>query len=1121
MEKSLYEHRVIQCVLLFMKYTVAVIVLLCGLFTVASATHTYGQKILENQVNINLKNVSLKRAIDQVAQKAGAKIAYQDGVIDPSLVVDLDFNGVRLGTVLEKVLFPNDINFSVVDNVVILKRSAKSKFRNKVIKGMVVDSAGVPLPGVSLYVKNMRNVGTTTDVDGKYLISIPDDAKTLVFSFVGFVAQEVTVGSNTTINVILKEVKADLSEVVVVAYGTQKKTNVTGSVSSVGTADLLRTPTASLTNSLAGRLPGLSTIQNSGNPGADGSVLNIRGFGTYQGKDPLVLVDGIENAIDRIDANEVESVSILKDAAATAVFGMKGANGVLLVTTKRGQAGKPVVSLTSQMAIQDPVRIPDYLDSYDALTLFREALNNDKLNANLYTDEYIAKFRDRSNPTYQYLYPNVDWHNELLKPNSLMNQTNLNVSGGSATARYFVSMSYLGQDGLYKYDDLNDYNINAYMNKYNFRTNVDVNITKHLSMEINLANVVRQRNYPNEDTNAFWGELRNTPPYLYPLTNPNGSVPQQRNMPPNPYGRLTQYGYKRNFENTLAAIGGFTLQMPFVTQGLSFRTRFAFDAQSFRDITRQRNYSTYRFTIDENETDLSKGKYEEMSTGNGLLGFAVSSNASRKSTYEAYLNYDRTFASKHAVTSMIRYNQTQSFTDAGDAIGALPFKQLGLVGRVNYSYDRRYVIGFDAGYNGSENFQAGRRMGFFPAVSASWIVSNESFLKGVDMINLLKFRASIGTVGVDNSVGRFAYLSTWTSGGGNGYRFGREADGDNFNSAQESASGNEFLTWERARKTNIGLDLELFKQIIVFTADVFQEKRTQILTEAKIIPELTGVQNMPAINAGIVNNKGFETELTWRKKMGRSSVMLRGSYSYATNRIVYAAEPNYALAYRGMKGTQIYEVQGLTALGLFADQADIDNSPVQQFGAVRPGDIKYLDRNGDGVINTQDEGYLGRIARPKSIVGLTAAFNFRQFDFNILFQGAYGGTRWLEGTSAWAFSSNSSILADYMDKRWTEANPDPNASYPKLSSSNNVNNNRRSTFWLRSSNYMRLKNIEFGYTLPKNWVQRIRLSNVRVFANGLNLYTWDKLKIFDPETSDSFGNYPQQRVMNFGINVSM
>lgn len=1121
MEKSLYEHRVIQRVLLFMKYSVAVIVMLCGLFTVASASHTYGQKILDNQVNINLKNVSLKKAIDQVAQKAGAKIAYQDGVIDPALLVDLDFKAARLGNVLEKLLFPNNINFSVVGNVVILKKAPNSKYRNKVIKGMVVDSAGVPLPGVSLYVKNMRNVGTTTDVDGKYLISIPDDAKTLVFSFVGFVTQEVTVGAGTTINVILKEVKADLSEVVVVAYGTQKKTNVTGSVSSVGTADLLRTPTASLTNSLAGRLPGLTTIQNSGNPGNDGSVLNIRGFGTYQGKDPLVLVDGIENAIDRIDANEVESVSILKDAAATAVFGMKGANGVLLVTTKRGQAGKPVVSLTSQMSLQSPVRLPDYLDSYDALTLFREALNNDKLNANQYTDEYIAKFRDRSNPTYEYLYPNVDWHEELLKKHSMMNQTNLNVSGGSATARYFVSASYLGQEGLYKYDDLNDYNINAYLNKYNFRSNVDINITKNIALEINLSNVVRDRNYPNEGTNEFWSELRNTPSYLYPLTNPDGSIPAQRNMPPSPYGRLTQFGYKRNFENTLSAIGGLNVLLPFITPGLSFRTRFAFDAQSFRDLTRQRNYSTYRFTIDENEPDLSKGAYEEMSTGDGLLGFSVAADGSRRSTYEAYLNYDRTFAAKHAVTSMIRYNQTTRFINTGDPVEALPFKQLGVVGRINYSYDRRYVLGFDAGYNGSENFAEGRRMGFFPAVSASWVVSNESFLKNVEMVNLLKIRASLGTVGVDNNAGRFAYLSTWTTGGGSGYRFGKDADGDVFSSAQESRSGNQYLTWERARKTNIGLDVELFKQSIVFTADVFQERRTQILTEARIIPDLMGIQNLPFINAGIVNNKGFEAELTWRKKINNGSVMFRGSYSYATNKIEYAAEPNYALSYRGRKGTQIFEVEGLTALGLFADQADIDNSPLQQFGNVRPGDIKYLDRNGDGVINTQDAGYLGQIARPKSIVGLTAAFNYKNFDVNVLLQGAYGGTRWLEGTSAWAFSSNSSVLADYLDNRWTDANPNPNADYPRLSSSNNVNNNQRSTFWLRSSNYLRLKNAEVGFTLPKKWANSVRLSNVRVFANGLNIYTWDKLKIFDPETSDSFGNYPQQRVINFGLNVSM
>jgi TonB-linked SusC/RagA family outer membrane protein len=991
------------------------------------------------------------------------------------------------------------------------------------VRGTVTDTSGVGLPGVAVTVKGRSGYGTVTDVNGGYQIRVPEDA-TLVFSMMGFLKTEIAVQSREFIAVRLKQNIAFLEDVVVVGYGTQRKNNVTGALTSVTSKELLRSPTASLTNSLAGRLPGLVTIQSSGEPGADGSALYIRGFGTYQGKSPLILVDGIENSIDGIDANDVETVSILKDAAATAVYGMKGANGVVLVTTKRGKTGKPVISLTTQTAAQQPINMPKYLDSFDALTLFREALNNDGLNANLYTDEYLNKFRDRSNPTYQYLYPNVDWTKELIKPSSMMTQGNLNVNGGSSTARYFVSLGYLKQDGLYKYDNLNAYNINAAMSKYNFRSNIDVDLTSLLKLELNLSDIVRDRNYPTETAGSFFNEIRNTPSYLYPLTNPDGSVPGQKDSPPNPYGRLTQFGYGRFFENTLSSIIGFTLKMPFVTEGLSFRTRFAYDAQNFRNITRPRNYSTYRFIVDENEADLSKGHYEELTTGDGLLGFAVDANGSRKSTFEAYLNYDRTFAEKHVVSGMLRYNQSQSFlatATADGAIAALPYKQLGLVGRLNYAYDRRYVLEADAGYNGSENFMKGRRMGFFPAVSAGWVASNEGFLKDSKVVSLLKFRGSYGIVGVDNSVGRFAYLSTWQTGNNSGYRFGQAADGDGYSGAQESATGNSFLTWEKSKKSNIGIDLELFKGEIAFTGDVFKEQRTQILTTATIIPDVSGVQNLPAINAGIVDNKGFEGELTWRKRFGNHNLMIRGSYSYATNRIQYAAEPVYALAYRGLKGTQINEAYGLTALGLFKDDADIAASPTQQFGTVRPGDIKYLDRNGDGVINSQDEGYLGKVTTPKSIMGLTVSYTYKSFDLNVLFQGATGGQLWLTGTSAWAFSSNSSVLADYLKGRWTTENPDPNAAWPRLSSSNNVNNNQNSTFWLRSSNYLRFKNAEIGYTLPKRWVNKIGLANIRTFVSGSNLYTWSKMKIFDPERTNGFGDYPQLRVINIGLNASM
>lgn len=1131
MKKSLLlTNRVNDYLWIIMRYSVSVGCIIFCFCSLAFSNSTFSQKVLNHKVTADLKNVTLEHALEVISSSTGVKIAYSDQLLKKTMVVDRDLRNENLGEALAKLLSPAGLSYSVVEDVVVIVRKnelsndlmLKELAAEREVRGVVTDSSGVGLPGVSVVVKGKTGSGVATDQNGNFRIRV-DDRAVLVFKMIGFITQEVQVNERSFFSVRLREDVAALKEVVVVGYGTQKKTNITGALNSVNTAELVRTPTASLTNTLAGRLPGLVSIQGSGEPGADGSALYIRGFGSYNGQSPLVLVDGIENAIDRIDANEVETVTVLKDAAATAVYGMKGANGVILVTTKRGKVSKPAVSLTSQMSVQRPTRIPDYLDSYNALSLYREGLINDGLNANLYTDEYLNKFRDRSNPTYEYLYPNTDWQKELLKPSSLMNQTNLNVSGGTPNTRYFVSMTYLNQDGLYRYEDLSDYNIQATLNKYNFRSNIDIDISKNLSMELNLSDVVRDRNYPNENANDFWNELRVTPPWLYPVTNPNGSIPQQRDAPVNPYGRLTQYGYKRLFENTMGAIVGFNLKLPFVTEGLSIRTRFAFDAQSFRNITRQRNYSTYRFTIDENETDLSKGTYEEMSTGDQQLNFDLDANGSRKSTFEGYINYDRTFNEKHLVSGMIRYNQSQDFRatpKADGGVAALPYKQLGVVGRINYTFDRKYVAEFDAGYNGSENFKTGRRMGFFPAGSLAWVISNENFLKGSKNFNLLKLRGSFGTVGVDNSSTRFPYISTWNTGNGSGYHFGIDADGNSYSGAQENVVGNQYLTWERARKTNIGIDLGLFNNTLTFTGDVFQEHRTKILSNAKTIPDVLGIQNLPMVNAGVVDNQGFEAELTWRKTVNEHNIFLRANYSYSKNEIKYAAEPEYTFAYQGIKGTQIYEAQGLIALGLFKDQAEIDNSPSQAgYGVIRPGDIKYLDRNQDGIINSQDRGYLGEVLRPKSMLGFTMGYSFKAIDVNVLFQGALGGYNWLTGTSAWAFARNSAVLADYLNNHWTPENLD--AEYPRISSSDNLNNNQESTFWLRSSNYLRLKNVEIGYTLPKSFLAKLSLKNVRIFATGVNLYTWDKFKIYDPEIPDGFGNYPQQKIVNFGLNVTL
>ena len=1096
--------------------------------------HVAAQDIDKRKINLNLQGVTIKAALKEVQQQSGLKFVYDEAI---NKYAEITFTatekGISVRNAITLILQRTNLRFIQMEDQIVLEEKPGPALNSitiqqsepgtaQEVRGVVTDSSGIGLRGVSVFIKSQPGIGVATDQNGNFHIQAPDGA-VLVINFIGFIRQEIPINKRVFISVRLKEDISALKEFVVVAYGTQKKTNITGAFASISTKEITRAPSASLSNVLAGRLPGLLTIQSSGEPGADDAQLYIRGYGSYNGKSPLILIDGIENSIDRIDANEVESVTVLKDAAATAVYGMRGTNGVLLVPTKRGKTGKPSVSLTSQLSVQQPTRIPKYLNAFDALTLKKEGLLNDELNANLYTDEYLNKFRDRSNPTYQYLYPNVDWIDAVLKPYSLMNQNNLSISGGSAGTRYFVSMSYLNQQGLYNNTDLSNYNMQATLNKYNFRSNLDIDITKDLSLELNLADVVRDRNYPGATASTLWNMFRVTPSYLYPLSNPDGSVPALSNAPAHPWGRLTQNGYKRLFENTMTAIVGFNLKLHFITPGLSIRGRFAFDAQNTRNITRPRSYSTYNFTIDENETDLSKGIYTEINTGDEQLDFVPDANSSRKSTLEGYINYNRKFHNKHDVTAMVRYSQAQRFnavTEADGGVAALPYKEMGVVGRVNYTYDARYVAEFDAGYNGSENFIAGRRMGFFPAASVAWIVSNEAFMKRAKAINLSKIRGSLGTVGVDNSSSRFPYISTWITDGANGYQFGSAADGNKYGSAQENVAGNIFLTWEKARKTNIGLDLELFHHTVTFSGDVFAEHRTNILTDALTIPDLIGIAPLPKINAGVVDNRGFEVELAWHKGFGVHNMSLQLNYSYAKNKIISAAEPNYTFPYQARKGTQIYEANGLIAVGLFKDQADIEKSPSQTgYGVIRPGDIKYLDRNNDGIINTQDVGYLGQTLRPRSVIGFNIGYNYKQLEVNILFQGALGGYNWLTGASAWAFATNASVLADWKDKHWTPGKQ--HAEYPRISSTDNPNNNQNSSFWLRSSNYARLKNVELAYTLSGKVMDRIHLKGARVFINGTNLYTWDKFKVFDPEIPDGFGDYPQQKVYNFGINVTL
>jgi TonB-linked SusC/RagA family outer membrane protein len=1118
------------------------IILLTIVFTFQVKAGVYAQKI-----TLSENSASLEKLFKEIKKQSGYTFFYKNKSLRNSHPVSIRVKDADIKEVLDLCLEGQSLSYDFAGKVIVIRSITKSNLSvneqtlviNIDTKGVVVDESGIPLPGASVKVKG-TNLGVVTNSKGEFALkNIPNNAK-LVVSFVGYITKEVA--AEKDLGSIQLTPSTALQEIVVVGYGTQKKERVTGAIAAIGTKELQQSPVANLSNALAGRLPGLLTVQNSGEPGNDGSNLNIRGFGTTNNSRPLILVDGIQRDFSGIDANEVENVSILKDAASTAIYGIQGANGVVLITTKRGKAGSSSISATAQNGWQSPTSLPQYVDSYTGRKLYKEGLINDGLFADTsaYSDVLLNKYRDRTYPAYQYLYPNVNWTKNMLKPFSYLSQGNLNVSGGSEKAKYFISLSYLQQNGLYNYEStVSQYDIQAVTRKYNFRSNIDLTLTKNLSMELNLGAIVFDRNYPGTSASDIFNAIKQTPAWYYPITNPDGSPGAAPNTTQSPYVDLTQSGYYRGFETELQSTAGFKWDLGWITKGLSTRVRLSFDNDNFRNVNRPLSNTTYQYLLNPGVADTvrnlaTNGHYVTVNNGKGTLDYQVNANGSRRTVLEAYVNYDRDFG-KNSIKAMAIYNQS-SFFDAiangvENAKNGLPYKYQGYLGRAAYAYDDRYLAEFNFGYNGSENFAPGHRFGFFPALSAGWVVSNEHFIKenpSFSFIDQLKFRGSYGIVGNDkiapdpNNPLRFLYLSTWVT--GSGYTFGLNNDGNTYGGYLEGQAGNAFITWEKARKLNLGLDLSLWRGVISLSADVFKERRTNILATSQLIPGFIGLPQVPTVNAGITENKGYEISLTHRKEINKKQgYNITINYAYAHNKILFYAQPDYpGREWQALKGTSINEIYGYTTIGLFKSQADIDNSPSQSsLGVIKPGDIKYKDLNGDGIINSLDAGYLpGKVANPTSQFGVSLSYHYTNFDISLLFQGGLGGSTLLSGSGVYPFSRFASSLVQVVNNHWIPANPDGNYMFPRISSADNVNNQQASTFWIYSSNYIRLKTVEIGYTLPSRWMKQIGVNNARVFVNGINLLTWSKLKDFnlDPEIGNNgTGTYPQQKVINAGL----
>ena len=992
--------------------------------------------------------------------------------------------------------------------------------KTKALTGRVLEAdTHQPVVGAAVMIKN-TNTGVVTDVDGVYMIGINDPQAVIVVSSMGYKTQTIPVDGRELLDVFLEFDSESLEDVVVVGYGTQKKATITGALSVVKTGEISRQTTPNLSNALGGVVPGLITRQNNGEPGYDSASMLIRGLGTWASASPLVLVDGVERSLNYVNASEIESFSVLKDASATAVYGMRGANGVILINTKKGQVGKPKVTVRLEATNLHGLRFYDYINAADYATLMNEA---SAVSGNVipYSDEDIMKFRNHSDP---YLYPDVDWTNEILKKNAFQTMDEISVSGGNDIVRYYIYLGYSSEDGLFKEDPTYDYRTNSRAQRYTFRTNVDVNLSKNLTLELGLSEIVQHRLYPGTDASSIFYSLNMVKPLSYPVRNPDGTLAGSTTTYENnsPYRLATNNGYAKQFRSTTQANATLRWDLgTLITPGLSLEAKFSYDHGYFTEAFRRKVPTIKKFLgWDENGEE----RYT-LITEESAMGYVIESNTSSRAYYgEARINYNRTF-DKHTIgiLGMFSARDYQDLT-ASTSLANLPYRRAGFAGRFNYNYDQRYLFEVNFGYNGSENFARGKRFGFFPAVSAGWNISNEKFWK-VPFMNHFKIRGSYGTVGSDsNSAERFFYMSTVNT-NANGYLFGDSMQG--YPGYAEEHMGAPNATWEVSHKTDIGVDMEFFNGKLKIAADYFYEYRDNILLKRKLIPDIMGAAfgDTPWANIGVMENRGVDGNAEFSgTTRGGLFYSVRGNFTFARNKIIEDDTVYHQWAYQDSRGKSANMMYGLTAIGLFQSQEEIDNSPKQEFGTYTVGDVKYADLNKDGYINEYDKSYIGYGRTPEWMYGFGFTLAYKGFDLSLNFTGAANTNILINSPSMMPFSleyPGYNVLEYYFDNRYIPgAKDNSKAIFPVVHAGNSPNNYQVSTLYMRNANYLKLKTAEFGYNFRKELVNKIGIESLRLFLNGNNLLCFDNVKIVDPETENmEVSRYPSQRLVTLGLQI--
>ena len=834
---------------------------------------------------------------------------------------------------------------------------------------------------------------------------------------------------------------------------------------------------------------------------------------------PLVLVDGVERSLNDIDPAEIESFSVLKDASASAMYGVRGANGVILINTKRGSVSAPSVNLRVEQSIQAPTKLPQFIGAAEYMSLLN-TLQSDP-NKRLFTKDQILK------TYYGYdkdLYPDVDWIDAITKDYANSTRANLTVSGGTEILRYSLTASLYHENGIMGSDKTLPYDTQSKLNRYNIRANVDLDLTKTTLLRFNVGGYLQNLRKSRSSTDELFQAAFETPPFVHPAVYSDGTIPRVSNTRKNPWAMNTQNGYYRGGKSKLESLFSLEQNLKMITPGLKMKVTFAFDTYNENFVTRGKEPDYY--SVAKSRNDEGELVHSILSYGSEFLDHSSNANYGNQSTYlEAAVTYNRTF-DKHALDALFLYNQ-RSY-DWGDV---QPNRTQGIAGRLSYTFDRRYISEFNFGYNGSENFAKGKRFGFFPSVAIGWLISEESFMRNLqEDITKLKLRASVGSVGNDNIGGRrFAYITTINS-NSSGYHFGY-TDSNYYTGIQEGEVGVSDLTWEKALKMNIGLELGLWNELDV-QLDFFKEKRTSIFMQRSTIPTQAGFVSNPYANYGKVNNQGYDLSVTYNKRFNDDWAMsLRGTVTYAKNEILEKDEPESVKGtYRSITGRSINTLWGLQAERLFTEDDFINGElkpgiPKPELGTeVRPGDIKYVDMNDDGVITEADEGYIGGTKDPRMVYGFGGNLNYKQWDFSFFFQGSADAYRVIGGSDYFIPGSGQGVLGNVYDNYtdcWTEKNPSQDVFWPRLSESTNTNNNRASTWWKKDMSFLRLKSIELGYSIPQSVTRKIHAKSIRFFVSGNNLFYLSKFKLWDPELDTVDGlKYPSMRSLMVGFDLN-